>query len=193
MLVQRTTGTPVGRARITIRYCPSPPKQYRQLVGIVSGVREQDIVGVLTAYSRQTTPGGQQGYRHVSQRHEYYQSGQHGEFYIAAGLVPRLTRHLQASGWEVRVSDESPSGPVSPRQGQVIVQSNEKALDALRDIRAMYAGKPVLVVARTTREEKWLNHSLRKTMEGIVTRDPDEAWKSRNRTLVCKSQPVFVR
>ncbi|MHB8956269.1 MAG: hypothetical protein ACYC4U_25070, partial [Pirellulaceae bacterium] len=175
--------TRMPTAQIVIRYCAAPPKQFRQLVGIVSGVREQDIADILTAHSQQTSSGGTHGYRQARQTHRYYEPGQRSEFYVAVGLVPRLVDQLQRRGWRVNVSDEVPPGPVSPRQGQVIVQNNEEALEALRDIRVMYAGQPVLVVARTTREEKWLHHTLRKTMEGIVTRDPDKAWESRHRTL----------
>jgi hypothetical protein len=127
-----------------------------------------------------SSPKREGGHRTVKGKKRFYRPYDDGAFCFAPGLLPRFQKGLESLGWTIDVRHICPK---HDEPGQVIVDNEDDALEALCELISRWKDESILVVAKSPKAVQNLIRRANRKLTGIVT-DDRHAFQSESQVVV---------
>ena len=150
-------------------------------VAVCRGVPRSVMDQILAVEAMFTKGKGKHGYKTRKGMKRFYEPWDDGAFCFAPGLLPRFQKELESLGWtvDIRFTGQRYDDP-----GQVIVATEDDALDALQGLRSGWKNASVLVVAKKPKAVQNLVKRARGYVAGPITSDFNDVLHTRSRIVV---------
>ena len=169
------------RAEIIVGFTSTAAQPRSRYLAVCHGVPRSVMEQILAVPAMFSWSTDEHEYRTQKGMKRFYEPWDDGAFCLAPGLLPRAKKELESLGWtvDIRFTGQRYDDP-----GQVIVATEDDALDALQGLRSGWKDESVLVVAKKPKAVQNLVKRASGYVAGPITSDFNDVLHTRSRIVV---------